>query len=263
MVRSRVATTHMFRNDLRRYMGKNRLYPLLEHQTLDTVPWADDFLGSTIRTEYTVANGGGSSAASPVVQAGTLNGIARFVTGTSGNSTASSELALGLTFRGDQSAVVVACLKVSSISAVKIEVGFTDALADAGAVATKATPTFNADDCAVWIFDTVDNANWEGVAANNKDTSPATTLEAGISPVADTYEWLMVELHEFDESNNVTSITWRRFTQAGGQTFSGITQSAGPNANVLLTPWIYVQAHDGTSKNLDVDYFGAWQRRTT
>jgi hypothetical protein len=270
MPTARIATKEMFRSDLARFMGQSRLFKFLERRSLNTVGFEDDFLGDTLSTGlYTVANGGGSSAASPVIQAGVLNGVARFITGTAGGSTASSELSTGLQFRGDQGAVMVACLAVSAITNVKIEVGFTDALADAGAVATKATPTFNATDCAVWAIDTTDNAYWEGVAANNGNTAPMTTVEAAISPVADTYEWLMVELIETDESNSECAVAFRRFTQDGVMTFEQIgggiedASGQGPNGNVLLTPWIYVEARNSTSKSLDVDHFGAWQRRTS
>lgn len=266
----RLASSHVFDTALQRVMSQSRLYPFLERYSLGVVrhdgPDAE-FLGDTLSTDlYTVSNGGGASAASPVITAGTLNGVADFVTGTAGDSTASSEIALGLNWRGDHGAIMVACLAVDVITGVKIEVGFTDALADPGAVAVKATPTFNATDCALWILDTDNNANWEGVAANNGDTAPMDTVEAGISPTAGTYEWLMVELVESDDTNSECAVVFRRFTQSGLMTFEeiggGIEGTAqGPNSNVLLTPWIYVEARNATSKTLSVDYFGCWQLR--
>src|SRR3990167_2663996 len=255
---------------LKRIMAHSRLYPFIEQHSLNVVqmlPGGDDFLGDTLRTDiYTVSNGGGASAASPVITGGALNGVCDFVTGTAADSTASSELSTGLNFRGDHGAVMVACLTVDIITGVKIEVGFTDALNDPGAVAVKATPTFNATDCALWILDTDNNANWEGVAANNGDTAPMDTVEAGISPTAGTYEWLMVELVESDDTNSECAVVFRRFTQSGLMTFEeiggGIEGTAqGPNSNVLLTPWIYVEARNATSKTLSVDYFGCWQLR--
>src|SRR3990167_8846078 len=156
MVR-RVGSRHLFRNDLKKYLPMtDGLYPILEHRTLDIVqmlPGGDYFNGDTLRTDiYTVANGGGASAASPVITANTLNGVCDFVTGTAGDSTASSELSSGLNFRGDRGCVMVACLKVDVITGVKIEVGFTDVATDPGAVNVKATPSFNATDCALWVF---------------------------------------------------------------------------------------------------------------
>lgn len=257
----------MFGSELQKFMSRSLLYPFQEYHSLDMVRFGDDFLGDTLRTDiYTVSNGGGASAASPVITAGVLNGICDFVTGTAGDSTASSELCTGLQFRGDHGAVMVACLALDVITGVKVEVGFTDALNDPGAVATKATPTFTATDCALWVLDTNDNANWEGLAANNGSTNPMATLEAGISPTAGEYEWLMVELIPSDTGESECTVAFRRFTQAGRMTYEaigGLGTYQGPNSNVLLTPWIYVEARNGTSKTLSLDYFGAWQLRTT
>jgi hypothetical protein len=246
-------------------MGQGKLFPAFEYNTLDVVKVVDDdFTGLTLDTgDYTIADGGGSGAVSPTKTAGTVNGIIKLTTGTASNSTASSEIGTGLQMRGDLGAVVVACVSLSAITSVKVEIGFTDALADPGAVNVKATPTFQATDCALWVLDTTDNAYWEGVAANNGDTSPASTIEAAISPTADTYEWLMVELHEYDDSGNICAVKYRRFNAAGGQTFESEWQTVGPNSNVLLTPWIYVEARSSSTRVLSVDYFGAWQRRTT
>jgi hypothetical protein len=262
-----VATKQLFRNDILAYMGQSRLYPFVEHYSLDVVRHGDDFLGDTLSTDlYTVSNGGGASAASPVITAGTVNGIADFVTGTANDSTASSEIALGLNWRGDLGAVMVARLSLSAVTDVKVEVGFTDALNDAGAVATKATPTFNAADCALWVLDTTDNPNWEGLAANNGDTAPMPTVEAGISPEANVFEWLMVELVESDDANSECAVMFRRFDANGRLTFErlggGIGGDQGPNGNVLLTPWVYVEARSASSRTLSLDYFGCWQRRT-
>src|SRR3990167_3634325 len=221
---------------LRRVMGYSRLYPFIEQHSLNVVqmlPGGDDFLGDTLRTDiYTVSNGGGASAASPVITANTLNGACDFVTGTAGDSTASSELSTGRAFRGDRSCVMVALLSVDVITGVKIEVGFTD--------------------------------------ANNGSTSPMATVEAGISPTAATMEWLMVELLRTDSGSSECAVIFRRFTEAGLMTFGpeigssaigGQADPQGPNSDVLLTPWVYVEARNSTSKTLSLDYWNAWQYR--
>ena len=265
---NRIASKEMFGRELRKFMGKSRLYPFVEHHSLDVVqmlPGGDDFMGDTLRTDiYVVSNGGGAGAASPVITADSLNGICDFVTGTANDSTASSELSSGLAFRGDRGAVFVACIALSAITGVKVELGFTDVNNDPGAVATKATPTFTATDCALWVLDTNDNANWEGLSANNGTTDPMAIVEAGISPVAATYEWLMVELIPSDTGANECVVAFRRFTQAGVLTyeaFGGLGTNQGVNSNVLLTPWIYVEARNGTSKTLSVDHWNAWELR--
>ncbi len=268
-IRRRVASELMFSGALRRIMGQSRLYPFIERHSLDVVqmkPGGDDFIGDTLDSNYTVvSNGGGASAASPVITANTLNGVCDFVTGTAGNSTASSELSTGLAFRGDRGCVMVACLTLDIITGVKVEVGFTDVNNDPGAVNVKATPSFTATDCALWVLDTDDNAYWEGLAANNGTTSPMATVEAAISPTAATYEWLMVELIESDDTANECAVEFSRFNAAGHRTYRAIGGGAnpqGPNSNVLLTPWIYVEARNATSKTLSLDYWNAWQYRT-
>ena len=268
-VTERVASKQMFRNDLLRFIDKNGLYPFLERFSVDVVGHQDDFLGDTLRTDiYTVSNGGGAGAASPVITAGVLNGICDFVTGTAGGSTASSELSTGLQFRGDRGCVMVACLTLDIITGVKVEVGFTDVLDDPGAVNVKATPSFTATDCALWVLDTNNNGNWEGLAANNGTTSHMPTVAAAISPVAATYEYLMVELIETDDANSECAVIFRRFDATGRMTYEqkggGVEATAqGPNGNVLLTPWVYVEARNATSKTLSLDYWGVWQRRTS
>src|SRR3990167_9355361 len=109
---NRNASRQMFSQDLKKFMAASRLYPFVEYHSLDTVRVVDDdFTGLTLDTgDYTLSNGGGASAASPVIAAGVENGVARFVTGTAGDSTASSEMAQGLQMRGDRGAGVVACV---------------------------------------------------------------------------------------------------------------------------------------------------------
>ncbi len=265
----RIATEHRFSSHLQKVMAQSRLYRAMEYQSLQVAKVEDDFFGPTLNTFlWNVSNGGGGSAANPVIS-GTLvvNGAIEMVTGTAGNDTASSDLSGGLSYRGDHGAVFVAHIATSSISAGKMELGFTDATADAGAVLIKADRTFTATDCALWVYDSIDNANWEGLAANNGTTAPMATVEAGISPVANTFEWLMVELIESDDANTECAVEFSRFTSEGVRTFreigGGIEETnAGPNANVLLTPWIYVEASDGVSKTLTVDYVGVYQART-
>lgn len=274
VIKSRLATQTRFAAGLVKVMSKSRLFPAMQYGSLDVVRQEDEFSGDTLNTfKWGVSNGAGASAADPVIPATLVkNGVVDFVTGTAGNSTASSELTGGLTFRGDQGAVIVACLAVDIVTGVKIEMGFTDALADPGAVNVRATPTFNAVDCALWCFDTDDNGNWEGVAANNQDTSPMANVTgsgaiqgAAFAPVAGTFEWLMIELVENDNSNKECSVEFSRYTEDGERTFleiGGAVNPQGPNSNVLLTPWLYVEARNGSSKTMSVDYFAAYQHRT-
>ena len=243
----------------------------MEYGSLDVARLVDDdFGGDTLNTFlYGVSNGGGNDAVDPVIP-GTLvvNGGIEMVTGDANGATASSDLNAGLTMRGDHGAVVVAYLAVDVTTDVKIEMGFTDATGDAGAVATKATPSFTATDCALWVYDTDDSGTgWEGLAANSGTSNPMTvvTPATAISPAANIYQWLMVELIENDDSNSECAVEFSIFDVDGLRIFNevgGQVNNQGPNSNVLLTPWIYIEARSAASKTLSVDYFGAYQYRT-
>jgi len=172
---------------------------------------------------------------------------------------------------------------MSAITDIKVELGFIDILDaglttdNGGAITTQATPTFDAGigDAALWAFDTADDGNWHGVATNNGDTSPATQVDMGFAPVAATYEYLMIELREYTDNTGAAADRWSavrysRFDAAGLRTYISDWQggglaaaaNAGPNATILLTPWIYARARSATSVNLDIDYLGVWQRRS-
>src|SRR3990167_3843621 len=184
---------------LKQFMGgSDRLHAYLGVTGMDVCEVKDDFTGPVIDAgKWTVGNGAGASAASPAISVGVVNGIITMVTGTAGDNTASSTLAGGRHFRGDQNPVLIARVAISAVvTSVKVEIGFRDAITTtAGAhfvVDVKATPTFISTDGAVWVLDTADNEFWEGVAVANG--TAATTVEAAISPTAAAYEYLQVAL---------------------------------------------------------------------
>ena len=219
----------------------------------------DDFEGPTINTyRWTVGNGGGASAASPAISAGLENGQIQMVTGTANDNTASSTLCSGRHLYGQNNAIIVARLAIgTSIGSVKVEVGFRDAITTtAGAhfvTNDKATATFTATDGVVWAYDSSDNAYWEGLGV--AAASGATTLEAAISPVAATFEYLEVALEG-------TTAHFRRYNADGGLTYSGVMTDA-ISADVMVAPLIAVEAKSATSKTLYVDWVFAYQGRTT
>jgi len=150
----RIATEERFSSDLQKVMAQSRLYKAMEYQSLQVAKVEDDFFGDTLNTFlWGVSNGGNGAAASPVIP-GTLavNGAIEMVTGNGGTDASSSDLNGGLTWRGDRGCVMVVHLAVSSISAMKMEIGFTDATNDPGAVLIKADRTFTATDCALWVY---------------------------------------------------------------------------------------------------------------
>lgn len=262
-------TARLFREHLRRMFGaKDRLYSYLARDSaLDVVRFYDDFVGPVIDTNHwTAGNGGGVSAVSPAVTVGAQGGQIRLTTGTAGDNTAASTLVCGRHFTGDTNALVVARLKLNTaVAGMKVEVGFKDNIlttAGNGAVVNvMATPSFIATDGVCWCYDTNNTGvGWEGLGRAN---STAATTDTGYNtvPVADTFEYLMVEL--------VDGVAYfSRFDATGLRIYYGGAGSDRPmllaiTSTVLLAPYVYVEARTTTSRNVDVDMVYTSASRST
>ena len=217
----------------------------------------EEFWGDALDAKWTVT-AAGTSGASAV-----LNGKLTLTTGTDNDGTA--YITSGLAFSGDKNCVISTRLKVSELEAVKVEVGFTDALADAGAVNVLATPSETATDLAVAIMDTDDTdptgdpLQFIGAKAGVNITK----LEpAGVAFVADEYLTITVALKgdygrfvvEMDDADIATTGTEFPFYDSGWilNTIEGGT---------AVTPWIFVQSRDTDSVDLTVDYVNVYQSR--
>jgi len=225
---------------------------MLTLNTLDVFTFKDDFFGDAIDARWqTGITNGASSAALAIVAA--VNGTATQITGTADNGYAGDFL--GLHYQGQLHAVMACRLKCSAVTTLKVEVGFTDSGADAGAVNLLATPTFTATDAALWVLDTDDTANWQLVGV--KADTAATKIEPAYPPVAATYETLIVALVD-DEA-----IFYH--LNANGDLDKPIQRM--PSAitkTVDLTPWLFVQARAGSaSRTVTYDYVTAYQWRTS
>ena len=176
------------------------------------------------------------------------------VAGTNGTSTvAGSKLTLtstttdndsagqpfGLFWKGDNGIFMESEQALDVLTTVKIEVGLTDAVADDGAVATKATPTGTADDFGVLIFDTDDNT----------DVDLISELDNG-GPSADAQGvYTLVAATNFTSEFRVQNDAFSAFvdgTHIGGGAFQG---------GDLVTPWWYVQSRAvSTTRILTVEW---------
>jgi len=252
-------TVRLFRENLKSFSGsRDKLYSYLARGTaLDVVRFPEEFWGPVIDTNHwTVGNGGGAGAVSPAIIVGAQGGQARLTTGTAGDNTAASTLVGGRHVTGDTNALLVARLKINTaVTALKIEVGFKDNIlttAGNGAVVNvMATPTFIATDGVCWCYDT-NNAGigWEGLGRANA-VAAATDTGYNIAPVADTFEYLIIELVD-------GAAYLSRFAANGGRSYFGGTGANKPmlsaiTATVLLAPYVYVEARTATSKSVDVD----------
>ncbi len=239
------------RQNLRNTLGLAREFGFLEFNTLDQVVVFDDFVGDVLSVEWQTADTGSGSSADAVISAG-ANGEIVMVTGTADNGY--SAMSRELNFQGQLNCVMAARIKVDDIAAVKMEIGFTDAHDDAGAVDTMATYATTATDWVGWVFDTDDTAYWQATGVDSN--TEATKIEDSLAPVAATYETLIVALYD-------TTATFYRLDANGYQTYKSAPMTGACTKDVSLTPWVFVQSRESSdSKTLTVDYIKAWQRRT-
>lgn len=239
--------------------GRAVFSDFMELFTPSVVRWEDDFqgdlfFGGAAPGVYQSTASGTSSAVAAIV-AGTVNGVIRLDPGT--DSGGRSDLSLGLHYQGDHNAVCIwEVLMPSSIGSFKFELGFTDVISgtDAGAVATKATPTFNATDCAVLVFDTNDDTNLSLVSA--KAGTAATVIDFSTALAAATSYYLAVALQD-DRAKGFL------YNANGGLIEETAWQEDAVTETVAMTPWAFVQNRSGAQRLLDIDYLLAYQRRTT
>ena len=251
-----------FRNRIKRGISQSELMQWLEFLSPDILKFEEDFVGKVDVTYKfgTRVIGTGSAAVTGTV-ASTVNGICRLTTGTTNNGYAgifpNTDATLeGAAFLGNNSAVMWARVCLSAITNAKMEVGFTDADDDNGAVSTLATPTCTADDCAVWCFDTSDTGNpqWQGVYRRAAGTAVAIEPDL-VDIVAATYEWLGVALLG-------DKVKFMHADQYGNPDYESAWYATAITATDALVPWIFAQTRSTTSKSGDVDYMIAYQRRT-
>lgn len=240
--------------------GRSWLYQFQELNTFDTCAlWKDDFTADEDSNQMGSITNGTSAAVTGSV-ASTANGICRLTTGTDDNgyvgifpgSDASLQNACAV---GNNSPVIWVRLKVSAATTLKIEVGFTDADDDTGAVNVLATPSTTADDYAVWCYDTDDTGGlyWQGVSCVAGGT-PA-KVEPGLWLPTTAYEWMGVAIQG-------GAVKFMHADRYGNVNYESAWQAAAITADDALVPWIFVQNRAvSASRTVDIDYVLAYQRR--
>jgi len=263
------------KDSLIRQRGNSReIQRHLELISDDIVKWEDDFLGDTLHSGYQAANNG-TAAANIAISAPTsavADGQATLVSGTDDDGY--SGASLGLHYYGSRHAVTSAILKVSAITTVKFEFGFTDVTAgtDAGATNVLATPTFNATDFAGWVFDTDDTTGLQavgvknGTAATKVEPSSINGNDGDATPNADEWLYLAVALRGTDARfyaglmHDGSNDNAKRLTI----TYDSDWKSGFITSTVALTPWVFVQSRAGAaSRTLTLDKWTAYQYRYT
>lgn len=244
-----------FRSEVGRMRARGTLFDLLNWHTPQTFIHEDHFLGdiaiATREPGYTTQSNG-TSAAVPALTSAGAGGTVEFVTGTDDNGY--SGLYTGAAnWTADNNPRMTARVKLSAITGVKIEVGFTDAASDAGAINALDTPTVTADDCACAIFDTdATEDNWQFAGARATTAWSIATVDQ--APVADTYQWITVALDRIDLGTD--NVRARMFI--GSKLVADKTLNAIANT-VALFPYVFVQCRAGSaSRTGTLDYFAAW-----
>lgn len=214
---------------------------------LAMVTFYDDFMGDLLADEWQpTVNLGGVCAINAAA-----NGTVRLTSNTADDDKA--ELALGLNWYAQQACCMEARIKVDNITTVGINVGFSDAVAEADdQVAFEISAATIVDRCSdgvAFVFDT-DATTDVWYMCNTKAGTQAGTAITGVAPVNATYEVFRIDL---DTSGNATF--WRNGVCVGAKAAAVTTTTA-------LTPYIAVISRAGSaSRNLDVDYVKAWQLR--
>jgi hypothetical protein len=226
-----IATTHEL---LQKTGGRSWMRDLFALSgAWDVDKWEDNFHGDALLSQYAVTTGVDGSHDKI---AGALGGTSTLDVGDGGTSGDNEYggLALGLEWAGDNNALFVCQIKISDITTVKVEIGFTDALADAGAALVLATPTATASDAALWVLDTDDTATWQCFGV--KATALATKIEDGAieAPVNGTYQTMIVRLQgDFAK--------FYQLNAANELVFESEWMTDAIEGGTLVTPWVFVQ----------------------
>ena len=184
-------------------------------------------------------------------------GSARMTTGTTNDST--STISLDLICRGEYNAVMAVRFKIDDIDAMKVEIGFRDSTASStGIVNALDDPTFSATNGCCWAFDTdatIDTWAAEGVKATTAATGVTlATTAGGAAPVADTYQTMVVALMD-------DNAYFSRYSADGRKQGDTIMLNDCNTAATPVTPAVFVQTRNTTTKLLDIDFFKMWQLR--
>ena len=239
--------------------GRHVIPSLLELLGMDVPYWNDDFMGDQMRYDATApgtyqSTASGAAAATADLVAGSVGGKIRLDAGTDVDGR--SDLSLGLHFRGDRNVHCwFAFTTPAAITSWKFELGLTDVVSgtDAGAIATKATPTANATDAVILVRDTTDDTNLTLIGVKNGTVDTAVDFSTALVAATDYY--VGIELRD-DQARAYLLDADARLIEQTAWIDDAVT------ATVLLTPWAFCQTRSTSNRVLDIDLLRVYQRRS-
>ena len=175
---------------------------------------------------------------------------------TSGDNEYGGQALTDLQWKGDLNCFFIARLKISDITTLKVEMGFTDSIADAGAINDLAAPTKTADECAIWIIDTDDTATWQNASVKAGATPQKDESGSIVAPVNGVYQTLGV----FLEGDQAMFMQWDLDGRRIGETQ---VIDAALEGGVAVCPWLFVKnLGDVQDRLITIDHYMVGQRRT-
>lgn len=191
------------------------------------------FLGDALPGEWAAAKTNGAAAAVTVASSRLT-----CTAGTDDNGYAGQ--GFGLFWKGDWGIYLESEQQIDAITSSKIEVGFTDAVDDAGAVNAKTTPTATADDFVVVIRDTDHNTSFDIISADDTVVAAgATGIHTLVAATAFTTA--------FTAQNDTVDV------RIGSSYSNMLTKgSGGMEGGDLVTPWWFAQARAATANRIFV-----------
>lgn len=232
------------------YKDKNIVFEGTGHVENDAIVLKDDFLGDTLDANLwsSVADTGCTAAAIVVQRGGGIDLI------TDATDEDRVDFAGEIIWRPANGLIFETRLKVSDITNVAINAGFSDAKSEAAQTiaANLATTTFTttASNAALWLFDTdATTDTWRGIGV--KADTDSTAVNSSIAPVNDTYQRFRIEI---DASGNAV---FKVLDDSNPYSAAPLYQAYSANAvttTTLLTPYIAVQNKSASAHTLTVDY---------
>lgn len=199
----------------------------------------DDFIGDAVDAIHPTNGGTGTQVVGiTVAPNGTLTLASQ------GNQATDSAIQhlWDLNWNGDLGLYMIARWKLDAITSCKFSVGLSDEQTDTGPVATKATPTFNVSDCAVFSFDTADDTNVT-VQTNGKTDISQDVSSSVFTLAADT--WIISEI--VIQNDNASFYLNGKYVGGAADCVEG---------GVAMRPSFYVEQNGASARIMTVDYCG-------